>query len=85
MGKVIMLKTVPGSVNGIDIQLFREGENYNLPDSLYEVFKKEKWCRDLVETENFSVDSLNPKTTLLQEKGINSSPNNKEIKGKNKE
>ena len=42
MLKVKMLRTTPGSTDGIRVQSYKEGETYELPDSLAKVFVGEK-------------------------------------------
>lgn len=41
--KVKMLKTKAGSPDGIEVRTYQEGEVYDLPLSLSDVFIREKW------------------------------------------
>jgi len=43
--QVIMTETRPASPNGINVQLFREGETYEVPDTLGKTLIENKWAR----------------------------------------
>ncbi|OGC76311.1 hypothetical protein A2619_05850 [candidate division WWE3 bacterium RIFOXYD1_FULL_39_9] len=42
-----MTKTTKGSPNGIKVMEYKAGEQYNLPENLYHVFKKIGACQDV--------------------------------------
>jgi len=75
MKKIIMLETKQGSENGISVNVYEKDKVYIIGDELYNVFKKEKWCKDFDDEE-------------IKEKKINNAPENKmvkEYKNKNKD
>jgi hypothetical protein len=87
--KVEMLTTKRGSPNGIAINTYYQGDIVDLPKSLYDTFKKEKWCKDYIEPvkevelakENKSLPKDYKEIVEREErqKGINGAPENKMI------
>jgi hypothetical protein len=47
---VNMLETKLGSPDGIQVNEYKKGEEYNLPSSLARVFLDEKWAKEVKET-----------------------------------
>jgi hypothetical protein len=71
--KVKMLKTIQGSPNGYTIETYYKDEVYNIPDKLYQAFKKLNVIKDFVEIDK---RKIKPKK---EEKNILNSPMNKAL------
>lgn len=78
--KIIMLSTQQGSENGIQVNTYFKGENYNISDTLYKVFKKLGWCKDFVEVVKDEEIPI-PKKIEVPENKMADEPKNKR-KGK---
>lgn len=46
--KVKMLKTKPGSPDGVSVRVYDKGKEYDLPEDLANVFLKELKCCELI-------------------------------------
>lgn len=67
--KIKMLKTARGSPDGININEYKSGEIYNLPDDLGNIFLKEKWA-ELIEEKTIEEGVLEKKIVNVKEKQI---------------
>jgi hypothetical protein len=64
--KINMLRTVPGSINGITIQTFDEGVEYDLPNELADAFILKGYAENL-EAEQMEQKVVEPEQTKESE------------------
>jgi hypothetical protein len=62
--KIQMLETKQGSLDGIFVKTFHKDQVYDIPDRLYESFKKMKCCKEITDEEEI-------------DKSLDSAPSNK--------
>jgi signal peptidase I len=62
--KIKMLQTVRGSPNGIDINEYKNGEIYNLPKELADIFIHEGWAKLIEEVEEKIIEI--PETQVIK-------------------
>ena len=68
---VEMTETIKGSPDGIIVKEYKKGERYNVPESLYDVFKAVGACRDFVKEEapkKMAEQSLNKMAAVPENK-----------------
>ena len=53
MIKIKMKGTHQGSIDGVKVHTYKDGEIYNITEKLYKVFKELDWCEDFVKIEKF--------------------------------
>jgi hypothetical protein len=78
--KVKMLKTIQGSPNGYIIETYYKDEVYNIPDKLYQAFKKLNVIKDFVEIDKQEIKPKKEEKNILNSpmnKALNKSTNNK--------
>jgi len=77
--KIKMLSTKPGSENGIKVNIYREGEIYNVSEKLGNIFLQMKCAIKLVEV----IDNEPEQEIVIEKKKIDEAPNNKMIDSEN--
>jgi len=77
--KIKMISTKPGSENGINVNIYREGEIYNISDKLGDIFLEMKCAIKLVEIVNNEPEQ----EVVIEKKKIDETPNNKMIDSEN--
>ena len=76
--KVIMLKTVKGSEDGIIVKTYEKDKDYSITEYLYKLFIANKFCKDFTEVKTVEIK----KEEIKEEKKIDIAPDNKMMDNK---
>ncbi len=77
---VTMLKTTQGSRNGITVETFKEGQDYDLPKHLIDAFLIDGFCQTFNEEENTEVPKVPEKPKEEEPKNKSEEvPSNKKV------
>jgi hypothetical protein len=68
-----MLETKQGSLDGVFVKTFHKDQIYDIPDRLYDSFKKMKWCKEITDEEEQMDKSLDsaPSNRMADTKKVN--------------